>query len=914
MLSRSLRKLLGEAASAGSLQSVYQTALSCVQDACNVERASILVFDADGVMRFVAWSSLSAEYRAAVDGHSPWSPSETNATPVVVPNVLTDAALQDFLPTLRREGIRALAFIPLRLGTKLLGKFMLYRDEPHEFTEEEIVTAEQIADHVAFALEHHRVSAEVRARLAAEQVLRQQAETAAALLRDSEHRLRSALAAGRMGTWEWDIASDALSWSEEVEALHGLEPGTFAGTLDAYRQYIHPEDVARVGATIESVLRGDDHEYDSEYRLLLPDGATPWVAAHGRLIRDAHGKPSRMVGVCADITQRKIADERKALLAEMSRALATSLEPGTTLSSLVELLVPTIADACIVQALDEHDVLQPVLVKHRDAQRSSTLERVIRRWPCAPDNGASPATVMRTERAIVITQFSDEQVAACSHDEEHLEELRALAVQSLLCVPLQARGRTLGALTMLLAESGRSFDETDLSFAEAFAGWVALAIDNAQLYAQGAAARAAADRAHGRLESLARVSDRIATALDPQQALRALAEHVVPAFADFCITYAADERAIHHLGFAHRDPAKTALVEALARAGRVSIEDPWGPGQVVRTGQPCLTSEFSIEVAHAIEPKPRHHEQLLALRPCSIMVVPLNARGRTLGAIAFMATAESGRRFQDEDLRLAMDLATRAALLVDNTRLYAEARSAVRARDDMIAVVSHDLRDPLQSIAATAELLHLDKKGDRTESIEIIGLASRQMQLLVQDLLDVSRIDSGQLAIKKSRVDLARLAQQVQTLFQPQADARHVLLSSENGDDVPPVIGDGHRIQQVLSNLMGNALNFVPTGGRIQIGTQRRGNFVRVSVQDNGTGIPEEQISRVFDRFWRGDQTRGLGAGLGLAVAKGIVEAHGGRIEVESRLGIGSTFSFTLPVCDASDRVELVRGSGPHSG
>ena len=289
MLSRSLRKLLGEAASAGSLQSVYQTALSCVQDACSVERASILVFDGDGVMRFVAWSSLSAEYRAAVDGHSPWSRSETNATPVIVPDVLTDAALRDYLPILRREGIRALAFIPLRSGPKLLGKFMLYHDEPHEFTEEEIVTAEQIADYVAFALEHHRVSVELKARLAAERVLRQQAETAAALLRESEHRLHSALAAGRMGTWEWDIASNAVSWSEEVETLHGLEPGTFAGTLDACRQDIHPEDEPRVAAMVESVLRGDDDECSCEYRLRRRDGETPWVATHGRLIRDTHG-------------------------------------------------------------------------------------------------------------------------------------------------------------------------------------------------------------------------------------------------------------------------------------------------------------------------------------------------------------------------------------------------------------------------------------------------------------------------------------------------------------------------------------------------------------------------------------------------------------------------------------------------
>jgi signal transduction histidine kinase len=561
-----------------------------------------------------------------------------------------------------------------------------------------------------------------------------------------------------------------------------------------------------------------------------------------------------------------------------------------------------------VLALDEHGALQPVQIAHRDAQRPSVLESVLRRWPCAADNDAGPAAVVRTGRGAVVTRVTDALLEAWCHDEEHLEALRALAVRSLITVPLQARGRTLGALTLFLAQSGRTYSEVDLHFAKAVAGWAALALDNAELYRQGTVARHAAERAQGQLEALARVGDRIATALEPEEALRALAAHVVPAFADFCITYAADERSIRHLGFAHRDPAKNSLVEALAHVGPISIEDPFGPGQVVRTGQPCLTSEFSVEIAHSAEPKPRHHEQMAALNPCSIMLVPLNARGRTLGAIAFMATSESARRFDEEDLRLAMELATRAALFVDNARLYAEARSAIRARDDLIAVVSHDLRDPLQSIAATAEVLHLETGADQTQSIEIIGLASRQMQHLVQDLLDVSRIDAGQFSIKTGRVDLTSLAQQVQMLFQPQADARDVSLANETGDDVPPVLADGHRIQQVLSNLMGNALNFVPSGGRIQIGTRLCGDFVRVSVKDNGSGIPDEQLGRVFDRFWRGDQTQGLGAGLGLAVAKGIVEAHGGTIEVESRQGFGSTFSFTLPVCQTVRRIEPVHG------
>lgn len=897
MLSRGLLKLMGEAANAGSLQSVYQTALSCVQEACGVERASILAFDAAGVMRFVAWSSLSAEYRAAVDGHSPWLPTDPNPTAVVVPDVLDAPSLDGYRDVFRREGIRALAFIPLRFGWRLFGKFMLYCDAPHEFTEAELLTAEQIAAHVAFALEHHRVSSELKTRLAAEQGLREQAERAAAQLRESDHQLRLALAAGRMGTWEWDMATNAVSWSEEVETLHGLAPGTFGGTLEAFKADVHPEDWPR----LEGALRTPSVELRNEYRLLRPDGEVRWVDGRGRVVLDASGKPTRMVGICTDITERKIAEQRKDFLAELSRVLATTLEPEATLECLTALLVPRVADVCVVHALNERGALEPRQIAQRGTARPAPRGASTHAYV-----DACAAAVVRTGKGVVVSQVTEALLEDVGCRSAGPVEIDGLAVRSLIAVPLQARGHTLGVLSWFLVEPGRHYDAADLRFAEAVASWAALAIDNAELYRQGSAAREAAEHARGRLEALARVSDGIATALDPAEALRALAEHVVPAFADFCITYAMEGRSIRHFGFAHRDPAKTPLVEALARSDHVSIDDPWGPGLVVRTGEPCLKSEFSVEIVHASERRPPHHEQIAALNPGSIMLVPLKARGRTLGAIAFMAMAESGRRFGEEDLRLAMELATRAALLVDNARLYAEARSAIRARDEMIAVVSHDLRDPLQSIAATAELLHFDPSADQAESIEIIGLASKQMEGLVQDLLDASRIDAGQLAIRKDRVDVRTLVHDVQTVFQPQADARGVRLSCDAGSDTLCVLGDGHRVQQVLSNLMANALHSVSQGGRVHVCTDRCGDWVRICVQDDGTGISSEQLGRIFDRFWRGDPARGVGAGLGLAVAKGIVEAHGGTIEVESELGVGSTFSFVLPAWggDAPKRLD----------
>jgi signal transduction histidine kinase/CheY-like chemotaxis protein len=561
-----------------------------------------------------------------------------------------------------------------------------------------------------------------------------------------------------------------------------------------------------------------------------------------------------------------------------------------------------------VQVVDEHGAIRPVEVAHRDSAKVELAWEVARRWPVPSPDGTARRAVTAGQ-ATLVAHVDHEMLARRAVDAEHLRVLESMSIRSGITVPLQARGRILGALTVMSAESGRTYSADDLAFISEMASWAALALDNAQLFQQAEDARALAERARERLQVLAEVHDDLASSLEPDAALKLLARRLVGRIADYCLTYSFDGRAIRRVGLAHRDPSKTAHMEALAAADPPSLEDEWGMGFVIRTGEALLAAQVDVR---ALAGKLTSESQMAALRaldPRSVLLVPLKARGRTVGGIALVADASSRRTFDHDDLELARELACHAALLIDNSRLYVEARTAIRARDDMIAVVSHDLRNPLQTIASAATVLQLESAPERRDaSIASIRVATEQMDRLLRDLLDVTQIDAGQLFVKRERTEVAFLVGEARTMFQQLARERSVRLECIVAPGLPALQVDRGRILQVLSNLLGNALKFVPAGGRIEISASEERGRVRIAVSDSGPGIEPEHLARVFDRFWRADRRRDRGAGLGLAVAKGIVEAHGGTIGVDSRPGEGSTFWFLLDAEPAA-RLEAARAA-----
>ena len=281
-----------------TVDEIHQTALDALTRGLGVSRASILLFDAGGVMRFTAWRGLSDPYRRAVEGHSPWTPDAIEPQPIVVPDVTKDASLAPFLPTIQAEGIAGMAFIPLVSLGRLLGKFMVYLDEPRTLSDEELQLATLIAAHVAFAVERTR------------------AET---LARRGEAHLRYVLDAAALGTWEWDLRRQTVQWSDNLERLHGVPAGTFDSTFASYERHIHPEDRAAVMASLRRAI-DDGGPHDVEYRVIAADGTERWVEGKGLVEREG-GRPVRMSGVCMIVTPRKEAEQARLASAEEASRL-----------------------------------------------------------------------------------------------------------------------------------------------------------------------------------------------------------------------------------------------------------------------------------------------------------------------------------------------------------------------------------------------------------------------------------------------------------------------------------------------------------------------------------------------------------------------------------------------------------------
>src|SRR5256714_1410920 len=620
----------------------------------------------------------------------------------------------------------------------------------------------------------------------------------------------------------------------------------------------HPEDVERSLDFIRRISAGELPEYRIEKRYNRKDGRPIWVNLTVSIVRSAAREPLYLVAFIEDITERREAQ----------------VEVGRTLSLLRATLEST-ADG--------------ILVVDLNGKILSFNQKLADMWEIPADIFGGGDDQVAINAALSKLQYPEEFVAKVTELYKHPEE---------------------ASYDVLELKDGRTFERysqpqriNDVPVGRVWSFRDVTARRQAELQAhelaREQAARAEAEHAEHRAALLAEASRVLSASFDYQTTLAALVRLAVPALADYCaLDIVEDGDRFDRIGEAHVDPTKSQLLREVATFPRSSLTAHHPLMRVMTNGEPVLEREVTPAFIRLSFAEDGQRKIVEALGPRSLICVPLAASGPPLGALTLVTSDTSGRRFSIADLTLAADLARRAAIVVEHARLFHEAQQATRARDDVLAVVAHDLRNPLNTVSMAVSLMLESTPPERVQErrqVEIVRRATDRMNRMIQDLLDVKRMESGRLALDAKPESPVALINDTIDMLRPLASGSTIRLEGNVEEGLPSVLADSARIQQVLSNLVGNAVKFTPRNGRVSITAEPADGEVRFGVIDTGPGIPAEQLPHIFGRFWQAQASDRRGIGLGLAIAKGIVEAHKGKIWVESHVGLGSTFYFTLP-------------------
>ena len=439
------------------LEAIYEEALQALRAAVGADRASVLVFDADDVMRFKASSGLSEEYQRAVEGHSPWQRDSHDPQPFGVSDVANE--LQGELrEIILREGIRACAFIPLIAKGRLFGKFMVYYDQPHCFREDELRLTQTIAKQIALAITRAETENAVRAR-------------------EREYKNLADHMPQIVARFAPDLTYSYIN--PAVKDVTGLEPESFIGRK-ASTISIAPEvgslwqkRLARCFETCQQV--------HFEFTFPTPHGIRNYSTELVPEFDDT-GAVTSVMSITTDMTERVQTEERQRFLAEISTRLVESLDYESTLLRLAKMMIESIADGCAIDIADHDGTLRRICVVAREAQKARLVEELEARFPTPMDSPAGNVTAFRTGQPGLYTTFPDELLRSVSVNDEHYALWQQIGMQSCMCLPLNARGRTLGVITLVSHDALRLFGASDLAFAEEIAQRAALVIDNARLY------------------------------------------------------------------------------------------------------------------------------------------------------------------------------------------------------------------------------------------------------------------------------------------------------------------------------------------------------------------------------------------------------------------------------------------------
>jgi signal transduction histidine kinase/CheY-like chemotaxis protein len=404
-----------------------------------------------------------------------------------------------------------------------------------------------------------------------------------------------------------------------------------------------------------------------------------------------------------------------------------------------------------------------------------------------------------------------------------------------------------------------------------------------------------AERAASDQRLVMKVGVELGTSLEYETTLQKVARLIVEDFADWCLVDVVDRQGrVRDVAVAHGSQDKEELARGLVRKLPELPSAPHGVARVLRTLQAeTYTSDTG-------EPSPLGHylgadypDALRELGTRSYICVPMVAREHAIGAITYVRGADSPA-YEDKDLSVAFELARRAGVAIENTMLHRQTAEAVRERDELLAIFSHDVRNLLNTINRNVEMMREMSEGPTdTECLGRISHAAHRMKRLVDDTLDVSRVEGSGLQLDVHAHDVESLVSDAVDAVWSAARTKAATVESHVESGLR-LVCDPTRMFQALVNLLDNAIRYSPEGGRVLVEANGMGTHIRFSVSDTGPGISEEELPHVFDRFWQGRRQHRGGAGLGLTIVKGVVEAHGGRVWIESAVGKGTAFHFEI--------------------
>lgn len=783
-----------------------------------------------------------------------------------------------------------------------------------------------------------------------------EAEAANARLRESEERYRLVLEGSNEGIWDWNVESQVVYCNDRFLEMLGLSPGERELEKDRFYQQIHPEDRTEVKNNIQDCIVGKATQIEVEFRVLHSSGEYRYCIARGKSQQSYRDQPRRLSGVLIDITERKRNEVRTRFLAEASQLLSASLDYRTTLENLARLAVPRLADWCAIDVVEPEGIygsppsLRRIAVAHVNPEKADLvwqLQQYLNQEETKDHYcGAAVLRSHSSEACFHVNAAKNHQMAV---NQDHLRILEELDCRSYICVPLAVGEEILGTLLFATSESGRHYNQADLTLAEDLAQRAALAIENARLYEE-------AQEATNNLRTTFRILQEQEQQLRTLQQLTNLLNQRLSNLPELLKVMA--QATYKTIG-----QAEVCLIALYNSRQQVMLTVAAGE----QTEKVDLKRVFSLEngVLHSVvntgQPQVYKRSQYLESLPSLMYGVAIESAKS--GRLGILAVGNWGKKrathfdleFNQEDQKLLKAVGEQAAIAIDNARLIKNLEEgeerleqqnkilaqqnkelekqqrhiklqniklleAARLKSQFIATMSHELRTPMNAIIGFSQLLLRQVKDQlkpqHTQMLERILSNGKTLLTLINDILDLSKMEAGRLELRLEQCNLKTVVSNTVEELRSLAEEKAIALTFKSQLKNPFVTNDSTRLRQIIVNLLSNAIKFTEEGSVNVTLSELPENWVKITVQDTGIGMSEEQKSQIFEAFRQVDQTltrKYPGTGLGLAITDSLVELMGGKITVHSIMKQGSRFEIKLPR-DVKEEDNPTGSSSSYSG